>query len=291
MNIDIIIPTYKRKDAVIGVVEAVVPQMKENDRMYIVWQGKNRPDIHNPCVQMLYLNVPNLPKARNTGLQYGTSEIVLFLDDDVRPKRTLLNEHRKMYKNNRIGGVAGYVEDSMFTNRIEVPSYFNTTTGECIQKFSVKKSQETISVMGANMSFRRDLLEQIGGFDTNFKGNALWEDVDMAFRIRKTGYLIWYNANARVKHLRIHNGGCRSDHGMRYVFDQFANTAYFACKYAEKRYYLQWLRYWKYRLEYIARREGKPNKGKYSHNNWIIAIGGVGTMWGIIKYNASVLCK
>ncbi|HAJ80111.1 MAG TPA: hypothetical protein DCO75_10100, partial [Fibrobacteres bacterium] len=87
-----------------------------------------------------------------------------------------------------------------------------------------------------------------------FKGNALWEDIDCAFRIRKAGWRISYCPEAKVRHLRGQKGGCRANGRIVYTYNQFANTAYFAARHAQKKHYHTWFIFWIYRLEYLSRR-------------------------------------
>jgi len=54
-------------------------------------------------------------------------------------------------------------------------------------------------VSGASLAIRRDLFEQLGGFDEHF-APAYYEDVDLAFRIRAAGYRVLYAPLSRVVH-------------------------------------------------------------------------------------------
>jgi Predicted glycosyltransferases len=257
LGIDVIIPTCGRTQRVNSLVGALINQLTENDSLYVIWQGMVIPEVQESRqVRLVHSSPPNLPRARNKGIAAGTGEIVLFLDDDVEIlDKCLLSAHRSPYFEEDIGAVAGFVDDPLFNARNALPSRFDETTGELVQNFAYAESQYTISVMGANMSFRRKALCAVNGFDENFKGNALWEEIDCAFRIRKAGWKIWYCKDARVKHLRDASGGCRSAGPYAYCFHQFANTAYFAARHAPKKYYTSWFVFWKYRLEYLSRKK------------------------------------
>ena len=54
-------------------------------------------------------------------------------------------------------------------------------------------------VSGASLAIRRDLFEQLGGFDEHF-APAYYEDVDLAFRVRAAGYRVLYAPLSRVVH-------------------------------------------------------------------------------------------
>lgn len=55
-------------------------------------------------------------------------------------------------------------------------------------------------VCAAAVAFKRDLFEQVGGFDPRF-WPIYFEDVDLAFRLRKKNYQVLYVPHARVWHL------------------------------------------------------------------------------------------
>jgi GT2 family glycosyltransferase len=131
------------------------------------------------------------------------------------------------------------------------------------------------------MSFRRDALEAIGGFDVQYAGNALWEEIDAAFRLQNTGYSVRFAADAGVQHHRETNGGCRTGNNVWRLYCTFANTTYFAVTYAPRNHATAWLRYWWFRLEFLSRRD-KP--GWPRHAPLLVAAGGAGVAAGIIRH-------
>jgi GT2 family glycosyltransferase len=280
-SIDVIIPTFCRPLLAEKLALSLVPQLSENDHIYVVWQGRDKPDIgETENVHMLRSSPASLPRARNAGVRAGKGGIVLFLDDDCAAMPGLLDNHRKAYGDHAVGAVAGRIDDPLFGRKDDVASFYDETTGRLQQNFCVEKSQYTISVMGANMSFLRDALCAIGLFDENFKHNAWWEEVDAAFRLRNAGYAIWYCHLAPVRHLREKGGGCRVDGKRAYLYHQFANTAYFAARHCKKKYRGSWFTYWKYRLEY----ETRKNMLWLRHDPGMVLAGILGALAGIVRY-------
>jgi GT2 family glycosyltransferase len=284
-GIDVVIATYNRPDAVDNVINCILEQCLSDDSIYVVFQNSSQmKGYDNPRVKSLLSLPPNLPKARNAGMKAGTNPIILFLDDDVIPDENLLSNHRNCYNKQSIAAVAGYVDDPLFEKKNEYPSVFDPSTGKLTQNFSVLRSQFTISIMGANMSFRREALNGIGGFDPCFKRNALWEEIDCAFRLLKNNHEIWYCADARVVHLRNSTGGCREDSNCRYIYHNYANMAYFYCKYIPDKYLKSWITYWKYRLEYETRiKSGKKSK-IISHDPVRVIAAICGVLAGICRF-------
>jgi GT2 family glycosyltransferase len=284
LSIDVIIPTYDRPSRVPPLVGFLAGQLTPSDHVYIIWQGAMKPEARDfPNVHYIQSSPPNLPKARNRGIAEGSGEICLFFDDDVEILNfDILELHRNAYAREKTGVVAGYIDDPFLDKRSGKPSMFDEMTGEIVQNFSVDQSQDTVSVMGAHMSFKRQALMDVGGFDEHFRANALWEEVDCAFRVRRAGWKIFYCAEARVKHLHEQKGGCRRqrEQSIGYMYHQFANTAYFAGRYAQPKYYRSWLLFWKYRLEFLSRKKWFF----LEHDPWLAGAGIAGALGGIVRY-------
>lgn len=92
------------------------------------------------------------------------------------------------------------------------------------------------------MSFRREILFRIGGFDENFVGNAFREETDFCIRLRKLPYRILFDPDAALIHYWQTEGGC--DHtrfgnskliSFAYYRDFVQNNFYFFLKHAPRR--------------------------------------------------------
>lgn len=281
-TVDIVIPTYNRPHRIPALVTALAQQCREGDAIIIVWQGQMADRSGLPPFTV-HLNAArsNLPAARNCGVRASHADIVLFVDDDTTPADGLVDAHRSCYDDASIAGVAGYVDDPLFDRERPLPSFIDLINGECLQNFSLGTSQLTASVMGANMSFRRDALLSVGGFDEHFLGNALWEEVDLCLRFLSEGLSLWYCAEAQVAHDREQNGGCRAAGKYNYLYHEFANTAYFAARFARARHWGSWVTFWKHRLEYLSRENGG---GRLRHDPQAVLSGLAGAAGGIFRY-------
>lgn len=61
------------------------------------------------------------------------------------------------------------------------------------------KEQETETVGGAAMMFRKEIFDKVGGFDERFF--MYFEEADICLRIKKHGYKILYYPQAKIIHL------------------------------------------------------------------------------------------
>jgi len=287
MSLDVVIATWKRSALLARLVADLLVQCRKDDRIIIVWQGSDKPLVpHDERICLLHLDKPSLPAARNAGIKAGKNPVVVFIDDDCELKNGFLDAYRNHYGSGAADAVAGYIDDPLFTGEAREPSLFNVATGEIFQQFNCKVSGPAITLMGANMSFLRSALEVIGGFDVEYRRNAVWEDVDMSFRLLGEGYAISYCADAAVVHLRHADGGCRADHGWKYLFNLFANTAYFSCTYVAMRHVPGWLHYWWYRLEYSARKKTGTGTALrlFRYDSRLLLAGLTGAFCGIVRF-------
>jgi len=274
---DIVVATYRRTNTLYECIERISRQLETGDRLFCVVQGV-------PCVRsvphatVLYSAPPNLPQARNRGWRAGVNPVVAFCDDDALVEDGWLAAHRAAYHDSAVCGVGGYLDDPLFTDPTAPPSRFDRTTGNLVQNGRCRRAGPLLSGIGANMSFRRTALEQLGGFDEQYRFSALYEEVDLFFRLHQRGYSVRFEPAARAVHRRIDQGGCRIEGSVKKVFSLFYNTAYFAAKVMPVDWTRSWYRFWKYRLEYETRR----TKGGHS-----VVRGGagvLGALYGLIRW-------
>jgi GT2 family glycosyltransferase len=75
-------------------------------------------------------------------------------------------------------------------------------------------SGEVPAVTGACLAIRRDLWDELGGFDEAFVNG--YEDVDLCLRARQSGHAVWYCADSTVIHLESQSPG-RFDHARQNI--------------------------------------------------------------------------
>ena len=282
LSVDAVIPTYHRPGRAESLAQELIGQCRAGDSVMVVAQGENPPAGLPAGVRLITLARPNLPAARNAGIAASAADIVMFIDDDCAPAAGLIDAHRSCYNDPAVAGVAGFVGDPLFDRTQPRPSRIDLATGECVQNFSLAKSCPTASVMGANMSFRRSALIAAHGFDEHYKHNALWEEIDLSLRLLAKGVALWYCAGAKAVHMREEEGGCRAQNGRKYLYHQFANTAYFAARFAAPRHYGSWFTFWKYRLEYLSRTP--PGGGHGARDATAVFCGICGAAAGIARF-------
>ena len=137
-----------------------------------------------------------LASARNTGLQAATGEIVAYIDDDAYPDRDWLRYLAHTFMSTGYAGVGG--------PNVAPPG--DGLIADCVANAPggpvhvLLTDSEAEHIPGCNMAFRREALEDIGGFDSQFR--TAGDDVDVCWRLRERGWRIGFSPSAMVWHHR-----------------------------------------------------------------------------------------
>ena len=105
-----------------------------------------------------------LSGARNSGVRLATGEIVAFIDDDAMADPSWLESLVEAYDDPLVAGAGGTIRPLWETRRPKWwPLEFDWVVG-CTYRGMPQQRAIVRNVIGCNMSFRRDLLESLGGF-------------------------------------------------------------------------------------------------------------------------------
>jgi glucosyl-dolichyl phosphate glucuronosyltransferase len=150
---------------------------------------------------------PGLSGARNTGLARATGDVVAFLDDDARAAPDWLERLAGGYASPEVVGVGGAVLPAWEAGRPGwFPSEFDWVVG-CSYTGLPRGPEPVRNLIGANMSFRREVFHLVGGFSEGLGRLGTrplgCEETELAIRIgqRRPGARLLYDPSAVVHHL------------------------------------------------------------------------------------------
>ena len=136
-----------------------------------------------------------LGSARNTAVEFASGEVIAFLDDDAAAATDWLERLTVQYADERVGAVGG-APLPMFEVRRPgwFPHEFDWVFG-CAYRGLPSTRAPLQHLIGANMSARYLILQEIGGFHSDNH-----DDMDMCHRIAFAGYKVLYEPLAIVHH-------------------------------------------------------------------------------------------
>jgi len=239
VNISIIIPSYKRKDSLIRLIKNLAGQTKKDTEIIVVEQGENNGNVYRIIARELHMQFSYIfqkeisaSKAKNRGARKACGKYLIFYDDDVLVGKNAVANIVRNFSDPSVGGVAGRVVD---VGRVEEPGRRDVgriyPLGIVTGGFSSRIRQNVDTVIGCNAAWRKNVFDEIGGFDERFTGNAMREESDLSLRVKAKGYHIVFDPTATVVHLREPHGGARKiDDRFYWYFHFFSNEAYFFLK-------------------------------------------------------------
>jgi glycosyltransferase involved in cell wall biosynthesis len=179
-----------------------------------------------------------LSKARDLGWRRAKGEIVSYIDDDVLLDKNWTKNLVAIFdKYKDVAGVSGptIIPEQLLKNRLVFWWYKQQNIfaklwiwlmldnhPERVGKItkigwwspgsnfsSCLKNKGLIDVdflEACNMSLRRNLIKQVGGYDLKFKGTSEWCEPDLAMRVKKLGFKLVWSHKVKLKHLVSQDG-------------------------------------------------------------------------------------
>lgn len=185
--------------------------------------------------------------ACNTGARFATGQYLVFLNADTVTTNGWLKPMIRLLKRNDVG-IVGNLQLKHGTTEIDSCGSEWSWSNHCFQhigkdsyrgrslgspfitgncpKDLLSEPQEREMVTGCCIAIRKDLYEDIGGFNPNFR-IGYWEDADLCLTVREKGYKVMYQPASQIFHKGSHtgsNGHRFVEHNINYFNNRWLNS-------------------------------------------------------------------
>ena len=229
VSVVICLHTMERFDHFVEAVESVFAGTRDDVEVVTVADGSDevcaamneefgdRPDVRIVC------NEENrgLAVSRNRGLEAAEGDVVAFMDDDAVADDRWLAALVDVYEQQDVPAVGGRMTAKWVADEPSfLPAEFYWLIGVTPPTFGPANDAdvggEVRNTYGGNMSFRRSVLEELGGFSPEIGGrkgekNLQGEETELCARLQaEYGHGMYYTPDAKVAHKIF---GYRTDPG------------------------------------------------------------------------------
>ncbi|MCL4382903.1 MAG: glycosyltransferase family 2 protein [Patescibacteria group bacterium] len=210
MKVSIIIPNYNRTDDLVknlpliletGASEVIVVDDGSEQFQSSILREFIQKQNYSSKVKIIE-NKKNLgfSSTINRGVKEAIGEIVVLLNTDVTPKADFLRplvQHFTDLQVFAVGCLDISIEGEKEIQRGRGLAKWHH--GFLIHKRGEVNKTETFWVSCGSGAFRKDLWEKLGGLDSLYNP-FYWEDIDLSYRARKSGYKIIFEPLSQVIH-------------------------------------------------------------------------------------------
>jgi len=144
-------------------------------------------------------------RSRNIGAKNSSGKYLFFLDTDTKIKKGWSDEIDRFFTAYPRAGIGQAKILKMGTNRFDYAGDFLGPFGFLIERARSAKDrgqfnrvERIFSLKSAAMVARRNVFDELGGFDTDYK--IFWEDTDISWRAWLLGYEVLFVPTITVWH-------------------------------------------------------------------------------------------
>lgn len=212
VRISVVIPTYRRTEALRRCLEALGRQVRPADEILVVVRPDDGAALavvreQSGPVRAVMVGRPGLVAALNAGADASTGDVVALTDDDARPTPDWISRLLAAYASDpTIGAVGGrdrvYVNDRLLRGSTRVVGVVNRFGGVIGNHHLGAGPARDVDVLkGVNLSMRGPLLRQVR-FDERLIGVGTEHHSELALclTLRRMGYRVVYDPAIAVDH-------------------------------------------------------------------------------------------
>ncbi len=198
--VSVIVPAFNEELVIKNTIKSLLASDYENYEIIVVDDGSvdrtseviRESFSAEPRVRLFSAAAGGKAAALNVGLRYAKGEIVIALDADTLFAPQTLRALAHRFYDPKMGAVAG---NAKVGNRINIVTRWQALeyiTSQNMDRRAFASLNCITVVPGAVGAWRRELIEQAGGFQSD----TLAEDQDLTLSIRRMGHDIGYEEDA-----------------------------------------------------------------------------------------------
>lgn len=219
-SLDIAILTAGRVDLFGKCLDALIPQLKPEYRIYIHNNGHPSKEYEEqykkiPEAKIIRSNqMSGFSDGANKAMMAGSAPLILFITDDIFLHPGAIDTLLLRMEDKSIGQ-CGYKfifpEDSEDKTRpagkVQHVGMASNIRGDMIHPLIGWDAdhpkccipREILAVTGASFIIRRNVFSSVRGFDTVY-GRGYYEDMDLSFKVRASGHRVFIETGAVATH-------------------------------------------------------------------------------------------
>ncbi len=239
------IPTLNREEILLNTIRDCLSQSVRNLEVFVADQSPAHSDRFNQELSKLQkdsrlnyklLTPASVTAAKNYILKNCKTDLVIFIDDDVKLKKDFAKAHLDCHeKNKTLSAVGGRVMQKGFPILDKILKFDDLAVSHGV--FTSPKSGYTNAFAGGNVSMKVEDALKMGGFDTRYYLNAFREESDMSMKMTNAGLKVYFEPKAELLHLAAPSGGSRNKtyNDIRDTAMFYRNELFFTLRYAKQK--------------------------------------------------------
>lgn len=202
-RVSVVVPVFNAEDYIANCINSLLNLNYPKEKYEIIVVNNASSDNtefilnkYENQIKLLYECKKGASAARNKGISCSESDIIAFTDADCLAERDWLLYLVKHLDNRNVGIVGGKIKSFTPCNYIE-------KYGDIINDNERSLKDNTLPFcISMNCASRLSILKESGMFDENLLRS---HDVDLSWRLLKSGFDLVYESNAVIYHKHIDN--------------------------------------------------------------------------------------
>jgi glycosyltransferase involved in cell wall biosynthesis len=199
LSVAVIVPVYNGGAKFRASLDSILRAVSPSDELIVVGDGDTDGSsqyAEAAGVTVHRFSTPGGPgRARNLGASSAKSAILFFVDADVTVPEDIIRRVKEIFAQHaEVAAIIGSYDDQPTE-----PNFLSQYRNLLHHYVHQNGREEASTFWGACGAIRRDVFLAMGGFDERYIKPSI-EDIELGYRLKKTGYTIRLCKSLQVKH-------------------------------------------------------------------------------------------